>query len=235
MYNKSMKKFASIAFLVILFSFPGFLQAQSVDILSQGEGYVPPFYQGRNLWSKQAPLTLTAIPQGLGNPNNLNYVWIKNGTVLGLISGVGKNSMTVADSIFSKPVNIKVEITGADDSVLAENSINITAVAPEISVYENNPLYGFMFHREVVSSYKMDDEEVTFSAFPLFFSTPERTSAVVDYKWRTNGTQGEEQSSITYRTPEGASGFSNIEVRGSNNYVLSQTARKSFLIQFGDE
>ena len=54
--------------------------AQSVDLLWQGNGYVPPFYQGRTIWSKQSGVTVLALTQGLGNPSNLYFKWSKNGT-----------------------------------------------------------------------------------------------------------------------------------------------------------
>src|SRR3989344_2819964 len=84
--------------------------AQSVDILWQGEVYTPPFYQGKTFWSKQSRIPLVAIPQSLGNPANLTYKWTKNGTVLGNVNGVGKNSIYFVDSILSKGKTIEVEI-----------------------------------------------------------------------------------------------------------------------------
>src|SRR3990167_10337236 len=80
------------------------LQAEEVDLLWQGNSYVPPFYEGRTLWSSQSRITFLAIPHGagIGNPANLTYKWTKNGTVLGNINGVGKNTLSFIDSILSK-------------------------------------------------------------------------------------------------------------------------------------
>src|SRR3990167_742525 len=84
--------------------------AQSVDILWQGDTYTPPFYKGKSLWSNQSRITFVAIPQGLGNPASLNYKWTKNGTVLGNINGIGKNTLSFTDSILSRPQTIRVDI-----------------------------------------------------------------------------------------------------------------------------
>jgi hypothetical protein len=212
-------------------------QAQSVDILWQGRGYTPPFYQGRTLWSRQSGITLVAIPQGLGNSANLNYKWSRSGTVLGNISGVGKNSINYADSVLSRPQTFKVEIvSGADgETVLASASVDLAPIDPEILVYENHPLYGFTFHKETGSSYLLRNEEVTFTAFPLFFSAPSRTSNLLSYQWRTNAQDAQKAGSVTYRTPEGASGSARVEAHVTNREMIMQDVRKSFLVQFGEQ
>jgi len=211
---------------------PMIASAQSVDILWQGETYTPPFYQGRALWSKQSGITFVAIPQSLGNSANLNYKWSKNGTVLGNISGIGKNSLSFVDSILSKPQTIKVEIISNQDEVLASASTIVTPISPTIAVYENNPLYGFMFHRETAGIHKLPQREVTFTAFPLFFSASNRADNVLKYEWRTNIEGVETGDSVTYRTPDDVAGSSKVQVRISNINSIMQTANQNFLIQF---
>lgn len=224
-------------FLTILYSLLfSFAEAQSVDILWQGKGYTPPFYQGRTLWSRQSGVTLVAIPQGLGNAANLNYKWSRSGTVLGNISGVGKSTINYADSVLSRPQTFKVEIIGSDgETVRASASVDLAPIDPDILVYENHPLYGFMFHKEIGGSHVLRDDEVTFAAFPLFFSTPSRTSGLLSYQWRTNAQNAQEASSVTYRTPEGTSGSARVEARVTNREMMMQDVRKSFLVQFGEQ
>jgi len=221
-------------FSIFLFLLPVFrLNAQSVDLLWQGEAYTPPFYQGRTLWSKQSRITLVAIPQGLGNPANLNYKWTKTGTVLGNINGVGKNTISFFDSILSKPQNIKVEILASDKTVLASASVAVAPTNPSLAVYENNPLYGFMFHREITGTHKLQGQEVTFTAFPLFFSALNRIDSSINYQWRTNTGEAETKNSVTYRAPDNATGSSEVKVSVSNKDEITQSAKGSFLIEFG--
>ncbi|MSR87806.1 MAG: hypothetical protein EXS69_01400 [Candidatus Zambryskibacteria bacterium] len=227
--------FVSFFLLTSYFLPPTSVNAQSVDILWQGETYTPPFYQGRALWSRQSRATLVAIPQGLGNPANLDYIWMKNGTILGNISGIGKNSLTFMDTIFSKRVTIKVEIVRGDDELLAEASIILTPFPQVLTIYENNPLYGFLFHQEVSDAYPLREAEVTFSVFPLFFNTQNHSDAILTYEWRTNTDEAETGSSVTYRIPEKASGTSLISVALTNINQIMQSANKSFLVQFGNE
>ncbi len=219
----------------ILLMLPTFYtHAQSVDIIWQGEVYAPPFYQGKALWSNQSRVTLVAVPQGLGNPANLNYKWIKNGTVLGNINGVGKNSISFVDSIFSKGKTIEVEIISGPKSV-ASASVFIKPVAPILAVYENNPLYGFMFHREVGEIYDIRGQEITFAMFPFFVSTLSRADSALNYRWEANGKNTGSSSSATYRIPENTSGSSNISASFSNTEEITQRAGKSFLVQFENQ
>lgn len=237
-YNKGMKKTFLLLVLALLILPTTFLKAQEVDLLWQGENYVPPFYKGRTLWSSQSRITLVAIPHGLGNPASLNYKWTKTGTVLGNLNGIGKNTISFLDSILSKPQTIKVEIISSSSdeygqkTVLASASTKITPLTPSLYIYENNPLYGFKFNKEVGNTYKLEGKEVTFTAFPFFFSVFDRTDDVLKYEWGTNVGGTDTGSSVTYRTPDDAKGASSIRARVSNTYQVTQFANKNFLIQY---
>lgn len=229
-------RFRNWAFLLILttyFLLPTSINAQSVDILWQGETYTSPFYKGRTLWSSQSRINLVAVPQGLGNSANLNYKWTKNGTVLGNINGIGKNTLSFTDSVLSRPQTIKVEILSNQDLVLASESVTITPISPILIVYENNPLYGFMFHQETSGTHELREREITFSAFPFFFTTSSRADNTISYEWRTNVGDKETRNSVTYRTPDDATGSSEVRVQASNQAKIMQNATKSFLVNFG--
>lgn len=209
------------------------VHAQSVDILWQGETYVPPFYSGKSLWSNQSRITLVAMPQKLGNPLTLNYRWTKNGTVLGNVSGLGRNSLSFSDTVLSRPQSIGVEILG-EERVLASAQVTVAPIQSELVVYENNPLYGLLFNRAIGENYKLEEKEVTFTGFPFFFSVKSRLDPSLTYRWRTNVGDGGSGQSETYRIPEGVSGSSKIDITISNGGSLLQRAGKSFVIQFGE-
>lgn len=205
---------------------------QTVDIIWQGETYTPPFSKSRSLWSNQSKLTLWAVPQG-ASLSNSNYRWTKNGTVLGSLSGIGKNILTVNDTVLSKPQNIKVELVSGDGNVLAESSALVTPIAPNIVIYENNPLYGVMFHSETVGSHVLKENEVTFSAFPFFFTATNRSDNTLNYKWQTNTGGVETNPSVTYRATERSSGRAVVSASITNPVKILQTASKNFSVEFG--
>lgn len=217
--------------------------AQSVDLLWQGNTYTPPFYKGKTLWSNQSMITLWALPQGLGDPAKLNYKWTKGGTVLGGpkgVNGVGKNRLSFTDSVLGRPQTIKVDIVStpaADGSeeVLASASVYVEPIPPTLVIYENNPLYGFMFHKEAVGTFNLQEKEVTFTAFPFFFSTSNRINADLSYKWNSNSGEAETRNSVTYRSPDNGSGTSQIQASISNRDKILQSASRNFLIQFGKQ
>ncbi len=228
------KKIGISLFIAYCLLFINSAHAQSVDLLYQGETYVSPFYQGRSLWSKQSQVTLMAIPQGLGNPNTLNYKWSRNGTVLGSASGVGKNNLRFSDSIFSKPVKVRVQIISPEGETLTENSVTLTPVSPALYVYENNPLNGFIFHREIGEEYTLENKEVTFTAFPFFSSSLSRTESNLNYKWSANNNTTETTNSVTYRAPEEGQGRALVNLNFTNNEAIMEVLSRSFIIKFGE-
>ena len=220
------------------------VHAQSVDLLWQGETYTPPFYKGRALWSSHSNVTFLAIPHDLGNPENLNYKWSRNGDGVSLpfVSGLGKNTFTFSDGLISRTKTVMVNIIPSDqdpskkDTVLASASVTLTPRPPILAVYENNPLYGLMFHKEIGEIHELQEREATLTAFPLFFSALNRVDSMIGYEWRTNaGGQPDTANSVTYRAPDGTDGLSAISVRASNKEEdkFMQSASKNFLIQFG--
>jgi hypothetical protein len=238
-YNWKLKFYKSK--LVFVFIFVCFLltnnhttYAQSVDLLWQGDGYVPPFYKGHTLWSNESRITFVAIPQNLGNPSSLNYKWTKDGTVLGNINGVGKNILSFPGSVLLRPEIIKVDIISDDNTVLATNTTLTTPIPPVLIIYEANPLYGYMFHHEINGVYQLKNKEVTMAAFPFFFSINNRNDQHIGYEWRTNQEITEIKNLVTYRVPDDKVGTSQIEARVSHQDKVMQGATKSFLIKFGE-
>jgi hypothetical protein len=209
--------------------------AQSVDILWQGDSYVPPFYRGLKHWSTQSLITLVAIPQGLTDTQYINYKWIRDGRVLGSLSGVGRNNLTFFDTVLSKTREIKVEIYDSGGDFITGRSINLTPEMPQLVVYENNPLYGFMFHREIVGSYRLDGEEITFAAFPFFYTGKSRGDSALSYEWRTNSGGIDNTNSATYRVPKDASGTSQISVQATNANKILQDSSTGFIVEFGNQ
>jgi hypothetical protein len=219
------------------------LQPASVDLLWQGRGYTPPFYKGRTAWTNQGQITFYAVASVLGssgtkvNPSNLVYRWSKDGTVLGASSGAGKSIITLSDSVLSLPENISVDIMTDQSTVVATQSINLTPFAPSVLVYEDNPLYGILFNNEAGGGMSVSNQqEFSFVALPLFFSSMNKDASNVGYSWSTNNTAGNQTTSmVTYRSPNQNSGSSNISVQINSKTSLLQTANKSFIVNFSGQ
>jgi hypothetical protein len=231
-------KWIRLAILVILFIsysiffIPVPVLAQSVDIVWQADTYTPLFYKGKALWSNQSIIAITAIVSNTNSPQNYYYKWIRNNVVLGSLSGIGRDTVYLHDSILGKQQKYKIQIFNDNGGLIDENEIFIQPTRPSIVVYEDNPLYGIMFHREVGSSYTLGGREVTFVTFPLFYSIANRFSNV-KYEWRSGAGAVETMNSVTYRTPAGASGSSPVSIKASHADEILQVAKKDFMIKFG--
>ena len=204
----------------------------SVDILWEGAGYVPPFYEGKNLWSKQGFIRFLAVPNLPDNPSTLIYQWSVNGEIVGNSSGTGKNAFILQDSILGLPRTVKVAVLKDQNTKLAEGSITLSASSPYMLVYENNPLYGFLFNKALAGEYQMGDKETTLTAFPLFFSINNRQDTDMGYSWSMNGGVADHNSSVTYRAPD-TGGSSNITLRAQSVKNILQTVSANFQIKFG--
>lgn len=210
------------------------LGSSEVDLLMQGGSYVPPFFEGRPLWSRQSQLLITAIPHVSGNssnPSSFTYKWIKDGTVLGSQSGAGKNTLVISDSVISMPIILEVDVYANRDTLVASAQKTFIPSGVSMLVYENNPLYGFMFNRAVSSDFNMEDKEVTFAAFPLFFNTANRLDPNLTYAWKTSADK-DDTPSVTYRAPE-SSGSSAVTTSITNESSILQRTSMKFNIQFG--
>lgn len=221
-----------ISSLFFALAIPSIGLAQSVDILWEGETYTPPFYEGASLWGAQSMIKLVAIPQGINEV--VSYVWSRNGTVLGSLSGPERNSLRVEDSIFSKTQSIRVELRNSAGKTIVENSINIAPVAQEVWVYENHPTLGYLFNQAASNSYTIRADEINLASFPIHFSVRSKEDPSINFSWRSNAREDGQNNSVTYRVPEGESGQTSIRSRIALPQYLKQTAEKNFLIQFGN-
>ncbi len=203
-----------------------------VDMLWQGDTYIPPFYKGRALWTDESNATILAIPH-VSASTNLIYKWSVNGTIYGDKSGVGRNTFTITKAPLSLPEKIKVSIMTDSNTVVAEGLVTLYPGAPQLSVYEDNPLYGVLFNNAVNANITLRDKEVSFTAFPLFMNISGRNNQNLNYKWTVSGTANVQKGSrVTYRVPDGGAGGSKIDVNITNTATTFQGADKDFLVQF---
>jgi len=216
------------------------IQPGEVDLLWQGKSYTPPFFKGRALWSNQGQIIFLAIPHTSSadgtplKPSDLIYRWSKDGTVLSNLSGTGKSSITLTDSVLSLPQTITVEVMSDTNTIVGSKSIRLASIAPSVLIYEDSPLYGPLFNREVGTNFILGSQEVSFSAFPLFFSTVSKSDSNISYSWGTNSASEQPGDRITFRAPDTGSGSSNISLKIDNISKILQSTQRSFLVQFGN-
>jgi len=207
-----------------------------IEILWQTDGYVPPFYKGKPLYTSQSRMTFVAIPSFVGgnrnlNPKNFTYEWRSGTSVLEPNSGYGKNKLSLTGSIIARPMDVQATASTNNGLSSASKRIKISAYRPTVLIYENNPLYGIFFNNAITSEIKLSSDEIILSAFPYFMSN---TKSALDYSWAMNANNvpaNEGKSDITLRNT-GGEGKAVVGVTVKNPSALLQSTDAKAVIDF---
>jgi hypothetical protein len=220
------------------------IKPTSVDLLWESEGFVPPFYKGKSLFSYQNKITITAIPHITDtngqeiSANNMVYNWTKDGSALTGSSGFGKNSFSFVPSIISRPFTIEVNVSTMDSDGVGYASIDLAPSDPIVLFYRKDPLYGIGFQKALLGSVGIgSSREITTVGIPMFFGTTNANSADLVYKWYINGTSinsSPTQSTQVFRQNGDTVGTSNISLSIENDNKILQYATNNFIIMFGN-
>lgn len=210
----------------------------SVTLLWEGNTYAPPFYKGRPMLSPEASLVVEAVPHLVENgvelqPKDLIYKWTVNRKTESGISGVGKNSATIPNSGYLRPIDVIVEVSSLS-GITASERVVVNVGSPWVVFYENNPLLGIRYDR-ALDIHKLTKEEVTVVAEPYHFSIPKRNDPDITYEWTIDSSRQAESRnpSLTLR-PQGTgnNGRSTISVAVRNTVKKLQEDVKSFVMEF---
>lgn len=217
------------------------IQPADIDLLWQTASYVPPFYQGKALYPHQGLITFTAIPNIAADKSITKsigtyvYTWKKDGDILSNFSGYGKNTFTLRGPIISRSFTMQVDVSSAGGVSLGTASVTVTPRAPQVAFYENNPLLGVLYNKNL-SNYTMQDKELSIVAVPFFFNTDIATEpASLQYKWTMNGNSIASQndpSILTVRNTTGANGSATVGLQINNLMRTLQFASRSMSITF---
>lgn len=213
------------------------LNPASVDLVWEANSYVPPFYQGKALHSRQGSIKIIAMPEFVKNgrrisPQNLIYKWSNSVETYQSQSGYGKNVIILNGSILGRDDEIEVLVTDPVNNLVANEFITISPTDPEVLFYENSPYYGHLFDT-AVSSFELKTAEAQVLAAPYYFS--KESNGGLSYDWQLNGFSIPElinSRTAIFKKPEGLSGQSNIFLRVNNNNRVLQEGDASLIMQF---
>lgn len=214
----------------------------SVDIIWESEGFVPPFYKGKSLFSYQNKITIIAIPHITNKDgqeimtNKMVYSWAKDGSALTEASGFGKNSFSFIPSVISRPFTIEVTVSATDSDGVGYANIYLAPSDPFILFYRKDPLYGIGFQKALQGNIGLGgSKEIATVGIPMFFGTTKATSADLIYKWSINGSpinNGQPPSTQVFRQNGDVSGTSKISLSIESNNKILQYASNSFNLVF---
>lgn len=139
----------------------------SLDLIWEStDGYVPPFYKGKILPTQGSNIKFVAVPSS-STPNNLTYTWSKGTTILGSLSGLNKNIISIKNSDFSNSENISVSANNQSFSGAANASVLIQQ--PSLVLYED--IDGFInYNNAYIDEIYTNKTSMSFKLEPYFFS-----------------------------------------------------------------
>jgi len=214
----------------------------SVDLIVESDGYVPPLFPGKIAPSFQNSVKIIAIPH-LGNTagveydsKNLIYEWQRNYIAIEDQSGYGKRSVTIEGASIPRPYIISVTVRSRDGIAVTKGYINISPQVPTLTFYVDDPLYGPLFNKAVISQLNLGTQrESSVLAIPFGFNKPQNGVGNLSYQWTINGSLRSDlfaNQAIILRAPDESAGLSRIGLTIQNSRDILQGALGGFMVSF---
>jgi hypothetical protein len=213
----------------------------SVDLLWEADSYTPPFYRGRAVPTSGSMIRLFAVPHFVASdgttvaPSGVDFTWKLNGGVDEAQSGIGESSASFPAAILYGTDVIEVDAQTPDGSLAGSASVAIQTQAPQLVLYEDNPLFGIMYHEALGSSQNAPESETSFAAVPYFADAASPNDASLAYQWSVNGisipTDPSDPSEITISASSSQQAQIQLSVSKPSDPFFS--ASGSWLVSFG--
>jgi hypothetical protein len=202
------------------------LEPLYLDLIIEPETHVPIFYDGRALPSVGSTVHVTAL---LGDTTllgtNFIYTWRINGSVLGggPQRGQHKTSFTVPHG---SSFVLSLQVNRLDGTTLAQRSLFVPTVAPELNFYEVSTLYG-VESMAIKNGFNLIGNSATIVAEPYFLDSKVFNNPSV-LEWTVNGDQAEVRGDNPYEVTlerTGAPGMTNLGFHVRSTTLLLQGAQ----------
>ncbi len=158
----------------------------SVDIITEAHTYVPQFYKGRALQSKNSNVrAIVVVNDGTNKSQSAyTYKWLLDGAVLFGGPTKGKNVIDVSLSTFGDG-ELSVEVTNDEGESVGKGITQISPVDPQIHFYEYSPLRGLSL-REAKSPFTFVNDEITLFGEPYYLNSPIHADRA-NFSWKIDG------------------------------------------------
>lgn len=208
------------------------IQPVDITLLWQANTNVPTFYKGKALHTPGSNIKFVAIANVYQNrvrvpSRNLVYTWKNDKKILGSLSGIGKNSITLENKGILRDLIVSVSVSTVDDLISGRDTVVVNVNNPEVFFYENDPLIGKRYERGLEGNFILTKDEVTVSAEPFFFS-PGKLS----YSWKVDGQPAGTSNNILIRSSEEDVSLSNVSIEVKHPDYFLQSVKKAFGIEF---
>ena len=202
------------------------------DIIIEPQTHVPGFYKGRALPSAGSTVNLTALLSD-GSPlgTNFIYTWRVNEDVLegGPLRGRNQISFVAPQD---KELIISLQIAKPSGDIIANRSIYIASMRPELHFYEVNALYG-VETRAIKGNFTMIGNSAVIKAEPYYLDSNVFNQPNI-LEWKINQTKVTGPSGDPYELTlekTGYAGRARMEFHVRSTADLLQGARGDFNIE----
>lgn len=205
-----------------------------VDIILEASTYVPHFYSGRALPSRNSMMRVIAVVNtgGAISESSLVYKWTMDASVLFGGALKGKSMIDMKMPHYDDTV-LGVEVFTSTGEKIGEGSILLKATEPELHFYEFSPLRG-LSQREIVSPFHLLSEETTLYGEPFFLDS-RIDAGDATFTWSLNNqTISNDQPILNALTLRhiGGGGNSSVGLRVVTNKTIPQFVTQLFEVIF---
>jgi hypothetical protein len=216
------------------------LATTEIDLLWESDSYTPPFYRGRTLAGTQSQIRMQAIPR-FRLPDgtyiaekDIVYDWYRNDTLVVNASGRGKSTAILkGPSPYGADT---VTVRARSGTLVGEARVRIPAQDTPLSLYENHPLFGILYHRALEGGVSTLETEQVVTAVPYFANIDSPSNNALSYEWVVNGTpvqsSAAEPETLTISV-ENYTGPARIELTVTSAADIVMRAARSWEMQFG--
>jgi hypothetical protein len=218
------------------------LNPADVDLIYEAFTYAHPFYKGKKMFTSEAEVMFIAVPNFVDTngrqipENNLIYTWKINGSVQQEISGYGKSTFITKGTLIERPTNITVDVSATNSNLIATQTIRVSSQAPELILYENNPILGVIYEKAIEGSFLLERPQVDFEGIPYFFSANSKDDLNLSYAWSINGvrslSKAPNENYMFLRNENNIDGRAIITARLSHLNNILQTASSRLELNF---
>jgi len=218
------------------------ISPSDIDILWESpDTYVPPFYRGKSLPTRESKIRVTAIPvvkNRLGETlrhNNLSYMWKRDRKAAQNDSGFGKTGYTFRNLMLNRNENIDVTIS-SQDGYTGSGTTTIPIFEPKILLYPENEEGVVNYLQSLNTRSQTQKFNLGIRAVPYFFAIdPAGKLGSVSYEWKVGKeiipAQNKETADSMLLTAY-KSGNTPISVSVQNDKWLFQEAKTNTQIRF---
>ncbi len=213
----------------------------AIDLLWEAQdSYVPPFYKGKALVSKEGTYKVVALPSVMNdgkrvNNNNLSYMWKKDDKAQQEKSGWGKSFFIFKNSYIDRTNQLTVQVSDVHGAINTVKSITLQPTTPKIVFYRVDPVLGMQGERALSDGFKIKKEGETIAGIPYFINEKNLASSNLDFTWKVGQQEiftTNPRNQVTLIPPNGKSGIASVSLNVENSKNFFEGVAKLLTVDF---